>query len=138
MTGHHGVLLYHQEFVALQDVAGHRGVRTGELPGRQRAGSPDSNTKNDPQSHKNTRHHFPPKTDRESHIQDTPHAPRNECPKRAKNIGKRIGIVLNGKPVSAPVVQTAIAGGKIRISGNFSSSEASDLIGKLNGAITKP
>ncbi len=45
----------------------------------------------------------------------------------ASNVDRRIAIVLDGKVISAPRVQTAIRGGKARITGNFDDQEASDL-----------
>ncbi|THB80793.1 MAG: protein translocase subunit SecD [Desulfobacteraceae bacterium] len=45
----------------------------------------------------------------------------------AENINKRLAIVLDKKVYSAPVIQTQIAGGKARITGNFTIEEARDL-----------
>jgi protein-export membrane protein SecD len=44
-----------------------------------------------------------------------------------KNIEKRLAIVLDGVVISAPIIQSAILGGKGQISGNFTTSEATDL-----------
>jgi len=56
-----------------------------------------------------------------------------------KNIGKRMAIYLDGAPISAPVVQEAISGGKAQISGDFSLEEAKELVQRLNaGALPVP
>ena len=55
------------------------------------------------------------------------------------NIGKQVGIFLDGSPISAPVVNEEITGGKAVISGNFSIDEARTLVGRLNaGALPLP
>lgn len=45
----------------------------------------------------------------------------------AANVGRQIAIVLDGKVVSAPVVQQRISGGEAQISGNFGVAEAQRL-----------
>ncbi len=45
----------------------------------------------------------------------------------AENIQKRLAIVLDSSVYSAPVIQDRIAGGKARITGNFTLNEAKDL-----------
>src|SRR3989344_1820649 len=45
----------------------------------------------------------------------------------ARNIGKQIAIYLDGAPISAPVVQEAIIGGKAQISGTFTPATAKEL-----------
>lgn len=47
-------------------------------------------------------------------------------------LGRRLAIVLDGKVVTAPVVQTPISGGKAVITGNFTVQEAQDLARALN------
>ena len=47
------------------------------------------------------------------------------------NINKPIAIVINKTLVSAPIVQAAIAGGKVNIAGGFSEQQIEDLIAKL-------
>lgn len=55
------------------------------------------------------------------------------------NIGKQVAIFLDGLPISAPVVNEEITGGKAVISGNFSIDEARTLVGRLNaGALPLP
>ncbi|MGQ3308699.1 MAG: preprotein translocase subunit SecD, partial [Brevundimonas sp.] len=46
----------------------------------------------------------------------------------AANIGQRFAILLDGKVISAPTIQSAISGGSGQITGNFSISEASELV----------
>ena len=54
-------------------------------------------------------------------------------------IGKRLAIILDGKIVSAPVVQDAIIGGSGQISGNFTFQSATDLALLLrSGALPAP
>lgn len=56
-----------------------------------------------------------------------------------KNIGKRLGIFLDGAPLSAPVVQEEIEGGNAQITGRFTPEEARDLVRNLNsGALPLP
>ena len=54
-------------------------------------------------------------------------------------IGKRLAIVLDGKVVSAPVIQSVILGGSGQISGNFTFQSATDLALLLrSGALPAP
>lgn len=56
-----------------------------------------------------------------------------------ENVGKRIAIYLDGVPISAPVVNEAISGGRAQISGNFTPEEARSLVRRLNaGALPVP
>lgn len=56
-----------------------------------------------------------------------------------KNIGKRIGIFLDGNVISAPNVNQAISGGQAVISGGFNITEAKLLAQRLNaGALPVP
>ncbi len=56
-----------------------------------------------------------------------------------RNIGKRVAIYLDGYPISIPVVQEAITGGKAQITGNFTLDEAKQLVQRLNaGALPVP
>lgn len=57
----------------------------------------------------------------------------------ARSIGRPLGIYLDGVPLSAPVVQEKISGGKAQITGQFTPSEARDLVRRLNsGALPVP
>lgn len=57
----------------------------------------------------------------------------------AANIGKPIAIFLDGTPISTPVVQTAIYGGRAVITGNFTLDESKTLAQRLNaGALPVP
>ena len=54
-------------------------------------------------------------------------------------IGKQLAIVLDGKIVSAPIIQDTIAGGNGQISGNFTFQSATDLALLLrSGALPAP
>lgn len=56
-----------------------------------------------------------------------------------KNVGQSLAIYLDGVPISAPTVQETISGGKAQISGNFSLTEAKELVQRLNaGALPVP
>lgn len=56
-----------------------------------------------------------------------------------ENVGKSVAIFLDGEPISTPIVNEAISGGKAQISGNFTATEAKTLVGRLNsGALPVP
>jgi len=56
-----------------------------------------------------------------------------------RNVGKRLGIYLDGLPISAPVVREPISGGSAVISGKFTIDEAKKLAERLNaGALPVP
>ncbi len=50
----------------------------------------------------------------------------------ARNVGKKVAIYLDNAPISIPVVQEAISGGKAQISGSFTVEEAKQLAQRLN------
>jgi len=55
------------------------------------------------------------------------------------NVGKQLGIYLDGLPISAPVVREPISGGSAVISGKFNIDEAKKLAERLNaGALPVP
>jgi preprotein translocase subunit SecD len=55
------------------------------------------------------------------------------------NVGKVVAIYLDGAPISTPVVREEITGGIAQISGNFTPTEAKQLVGRLNsGALPVP
>jgi preprotein translocase subunit SecD len=45
----------------------------------------------------------------------------------AEHVGDALGIVIDGKLISTPVIQTEIGGGEVVIAGNFSEAEAREL-----------
>ena len=51
----------------------------------------------------------------------------------AQNIGKRFAILLDGRVISAPTIQSAILGGSGQITGNFTIASASELVTLLEG-----
>lgn len=57
----------------------------------------------------------------------------------SKNVGKRLAIYIDQIPISTPVVQEAITGGRAQITGNFDIKEAKELVRNLNaGALPVP
>jgi len=57
----------------------------------------------------------------------------------AKNLGKQMGIFIDGEVISAPVLRASITDGVSEISGHFSLKEASDLTRNLKfGALPVP
>jgi len=55
------------------------------------------------------------------------------------NIGKMVAIYLDGAPISTPVVNEEIPNGQAVISGNFTPTDARQLVGRLNsGALPVP
>lgn len=56
-----------------------------------------------------------------------------------ENVGKRLAVYLDGAPISAPVVQEEITGGKAQITGSFTPEGAKALVGRFNaGALPVP
>ena len=49
-----------------------------------------------------------------------------------KYVGRRLGIILDGKLHSTPYVRDPILGGSLTITGNFTEIEAAELVKKLN------
>lgn len=49
----------------------------------------------------------------------------------SRNVGRRLGIVLDGQLYSAPVIRQAITGGNAQISGNFSREDAENISNAL-------
>lgn len=57
----------------------------------------------------------------------------------SKNIGRSLAIYIDGAPISIPVVQEKISGGRAQITGQFSVDEARALVRNLNaGALPVP
>jgi len=57
----------------------------------------------------------------------------------SENVGETLAIFLDGQPISTPVIREAIPGGQAIISGQFSATEARDLVRNLNfGALPVP
>ncbi|HYD92932.1 MAG TPA: protein translocase subunit SecD [Candidatus Paceibacterota bacterium] len=56
-----------------------------------------------------------------------------------ENVGRQLAIFLDGAPISSPVIQEAIPGGSAVINGQFTPTEARDLVQNLNfGALPVP
>jgi preprotein translocase subunit SecD len=57
----------------------------------------------------------------------------------AQNVGRELGIFLDGQLISSPVIQESIPGGQATITGRFTAAEARDLVRNLNfGALPVP
>ena len=57
----------------------------------------------------------------------------------SENVGRTLAIFLDGQPISAPTIQEAIPGGQATITGQFTATEARDLVRNLNfGALPVP
>ena len=57
----------------------------------------------------------------------------------SENIGKPLAIYIDGVPISAPIVQSRISGGKAQITGSFTMEEVKTLSRNLNaGALPVP
>ncbi len=57
----------------------------------------------------------------------------------SENVGKQIGIFLDGQPITTPTVQEAIYGGQASITGNYTLEEAKLTVQRLNaGALPVP
>lgn len=57
----------------------------------------------------------------------------------SENVGQTLAIFLDGQPISTPVIQEAIAGGQATITGQFTATQARDLVRNLNfGALPVP
>jgi preprotein translocase subunit SecD len=54
-----------------------------------------------------------------------------------QNIGKRLAIIINGQLCEAPMIMAVISDAKVQISGSFSKQDTKDLVGKINGALSK-
>jgi preprotein translocase subunit SecD len=50
-----------------------------------------------------------------------------------ENIDKSLGIVVEGRLISAPIIKTAIPGGKAVVTGNFSLEEANRIVNTILG-----
>ncbi len=57
----------------------------------------------------------------------------------SENVGKQLAIFLDGTPISEPVIQEPIPGGQATITGQFTATQARDLVRNLNfGALPVP
>jgi protein-export membrane protein SecD len=57
----------------------------------------------------------------------------------SENVGQTLAIFLDGQPISTPVIKEAIPGGQASITGDFTATQARDLVRNLNfGALPIP
>lgn len=57
----------------------------------------------------------------------------------SEHVGEQLAIFLDGEPISSPVINEAISGGKAVINGNFTKEEVKELAHNLNfGALPMP
>ena len=54
-----------------------------------------------------------------------------------QNIHNRLAIVIDGKLVTAPVIQSEIPSGMFQITGNYTEQEAEELAKKINDAVKR-
>lgn len=72
-------------------------------------------------------------------IEFKPEAARKFEEATTRFVGQVLPILLDGEPISMPVVRTPISGGKAQIEGNFTMEEARHLVVQLNaGALPVP
>lgn len=72
-------------------------------------------------------------------IEFKPEAARKFEEATTRYLGQVIPILLDGEPISTPVVRTPISGGRAQIEGNFTMEEARHLVVQLNaGALPVP
>jgi preprotein translocase subunit SecD len=55
-----------------------------------------------------------------------------------ENIGKRLGIVVDGKLVLAPEIKMALMGDKMFLGAGYADAEAKELTERINKAVAKP
>jgi len=67
----------------------------------------------------------------------TPDGTRQFAEITSQNIGKRLAIVIDGRLITAPMIQSSITAGRGQITGTFTKQEARDLAAKLNQAAHK-
>jgi preprotein translocase subunit SecD len=51
------------------------------------------------------------------------------------NLNRRLAILIDGKPLLAPVIRSEIPNGQVILTGNFSEKEAVELAARLNRAV---
>jgi preprotein translocase subunit SecD len=51
----------------------------------------------------------------------------------ADHTGERLAMVIDGEVVVAPEIQSAITGGEVQITGQYTQSEVTDLLDKITG-----
>jgi preprotein translocase subunit SecD len=56
----------------------------------------------------------------------------------AENMGKKLKIVVDGKIVSAPVIQTSIENGHVAFTSHYSYAEAEELATRIQSGILAP
>ncbi|MFD8500118.1 hypothetical protein [Amycolatopsis sp. NPDC059657] len=52
----------------------------------------------------------------------------------AENVGKQVAMVVGGKVVSAPTIESPITGGAIRISGELTAVQAQEIVDAIRGS----
>ena len=65
-------------------------------------------------------------------FQLTPDGTKQFAEITGRNIGRRLSIVIDGRLITAPMIQSSITGGKGQITGTFTKQEAKDLAAKIN------
>src|SRR5205809_7331108 len=71
-------------------------------------------------------------------LQFSPSGAKRFATATRENLHKRLAIIINGRVLSAPVIQGEITGGSATITGNFAPGQAEELVEALNAASKTP
>jgi beta-lactamase regulating signal transducer with metallopeptidase domain len=78
-----------------------------------------------------------PQGDRQIEITFTSAGRKEFAKVTREHLHQRLAIIIDGKLMTAPTIQSEISGGKCQITGSFSEAEAKALTAKLNAAIAR-
>jgi len=78
-----------------------------------------------------------PQGDRQIEITFTSAGRKEFAKVTREHLHQRLAIIIDGKLMTAPAIQSEISGGKCQITGSFSEAEAKALTAKLNAAIAR-
>jgi preprotein translocase subunit SecD len=78
-----------------------------------------------------------PQGDRQIEITLTSVGRREFAKVTREHLHQRLAIIIDGKLVTAPVIQSEIPGGKCQITGSFTEAEAKAMAARINAAIEK-
>ena len=78
-----------------------------------------------------------PQGDRQIEITFTSAGRKEFAKVTREHLHQRLAIIIDGKLMTAPTIQSEISGGKCQITGSFSEAEAKAMTAKLNAAIAR-